>query len=182
MNVCFSLNLLFHILGCVFISSLSFFPSLPCLLPWFILSASSKRYVKEKKKKSDIYKVLQDCPSIIFGGIKKAFRHCLRCSELKPFISGMEGSHPANKLFQDQTQNISHFAQLTPFTVTVYSSPRISKVFYFLSLWEWWFSQGKKIIQTLAMFFQAGQYKGIVSLIYIFSDSWKVLLNQEGAL
>lgn len=94
--VCFSLFLPFP---------LYFLPPLLCLLSWFnlffLLPPQDKfGYVKEvkKKKKSDIHEGVHHCLCTIFGGKRKGFRHrkwfCSRCSELKPLISGMEGSCP----------------------------------------------------------------------------------------
>ena len=108
MKVCFRLNLLLRILGCVFVFS-SFFLSLctfylpypvcsPDLLyPFCFLQKIHEGYEKEKKK-LDIYKDTHHCLSIIFRVVSTGFRHIkvilLEMLQTETSLSQAWKSHP----------------------------------------------------------------------------------------
>ena len=84
MKVCFRLNLLLRLLGCVCFSPLSSFPSvlstsltLSAPLVYFILSASSRKHMRamKKRKKIVIYKGTHHCLTINFRGISQGFSY-----------------------------------------------------------------------------------------------------------
>lgn len=145
MKVCFNLNLLLHIPGCVFVFllflpfPLHFLPLLPCLLPWFHLSfllppKDIWGYQKEEKK-SDIYKGIHHYLDIIFRGIGKALGTESDSSwdalNWNLLSQAWKGVALPSKLFQDQTQSTAHFVQLIPFTEIISPPQEFLKYFTF---------------------------------------------------
>ena len=109
MKVCFRLNLLLRILGCVFVFSSFFLSFCTFYLPYPVCSPDLlylfcflqkiyEGYEKEKKKKLGIYKDTHHCLSIIFRGISTGFRHrkviLLEMLQTETSLSQAWKSHP----------------------------------------------------------------------------------------